>query len=170
MAGLLQQGANSPTPSATTAPTAGPGKLDPTLQKIQDGVEAKLPPELKQPYLQVVVAGMRVMFDPATHGLMVERLNQGEDISKSIAFGIAALIGQIYIQSGKKMSIPAAMAASITLMCQALDFAEKSKGLQITPELAATCAQATTRAAMAKFGIGQQQIDQAVETNKQGAA
>lgn len=139
---------------------------DPLLKKVEAGVESKVQPQMKKEYLKIIVAGMRVMFDQKTSGQMTKMLTEGQDLSGNVAKGIAILIGIIYEQSGKKMSIPAGCVASISLMAQALDFASKTMGVQITPDLVADCTQKTTRAVMAKFGIGQQQIDQAIAAGR----
>jgi len=71
------------------------------------------------------------------------------------------------MQSGKRMSVPAAMPASIYLMCQMLDFAEQGGMLKITPDDVATCTQATTNAVMDKFGITQDKVHAAVQAGQQ---
>jgi len=143
---------------------------DPLLKKIEAGIEAKVPPELKKEYLKVIVSGMKIMYDEKTSEQMIKMINEGNDVTGNIARGIALLVGMIYQQSGKKMSIPAGCMAAIVLMTQALEFASKTKGIEITPDLVAECTQKTSRAVMAKFGIGQEQIDMATKAGqaKQG--
>lgn len=139
---------------------------DPMLQKVADGIDAKVPKELQQAYLQVVVSGMKVMFDPRTTKMMQQALSASPDMVKNVSTGIASLLVILYKESNKQMSVPAAMLAAIVLMCHALDYAEQTMGLKITPDLIAQCTHATQMAALAKFGIGQQQINQVVAAHQ----
>ena len=135
---------------------------DPILSQIEQGIEAKVPPEMKKAYMAVVVAGMKVMFDAKTSKFMEQRLSASDDIVTNVANGIADLIMLIYNESKRTMSIPAAMLAAITLMCKALDYAEKTMGVKVDQQMAAACTKATTTACMNKFGITQDKIDQAI--------
>ena len=135
---------------------------DPIINQIEQGIEAKVPPEMKKAYMAVVVAGMKVMFDPKTSKFIAERLGASDDIVNNVATGIADLIMLIYNESKRTMSIPAAMLAAITLMCKALDYAEKTMGVKVDSQMAAACTKATTTACMNKFGITQDKIDQAI--------
>lgn len=160
MAGLIstpQSAAQQPEPQTENKIS------DPILQKIQKQIEAKVPPDLKKDYLAVVVAGMKVMFSPETSNLLMDRLKASDDVVKNVSSGIADLLALLYQESGQKMSVPAAMFAAIVLMCQALDVAEKTMGIQITPDMAAACAEATAKASMAKFGIDDQKVQQTLQ-------
>lgn len=165
----------APAPDAaqpTSPPQAsadGQNLTDPILKQIEQGIEAKIPPELKQGYMQVVAAGMRVMFDPQTAKFTQQRLDAGGDPVQGVAQAISDLLVLLYHESKKQMSIPAAMLAAITLMCQALDVAEKIGKIQVTKELVAQCVKATTAMCMQKFGIGQEQIQQALANRGQQA-
>jgi len=142
---------------------------NPLHQQLEIEIEEAVPKELKTPYLRVVTAGMRVMFDPKTTKLMQERLIQGSNIVEAVASGIADLLALLHNESRRQMSIPAAMLAAFTLMAQALDFAEKAGKVQVTKELIAQCTQATWKAATEKFGITQEKIN-AVIAQSQGQA
>jgi len=160
MAGLIS------TPQQTTQQPAqqADNKIsNPILQKIQDQIEQKVPADLKKDYLAVVVAGMKVMFSPETSNMMMDRLKASDDVVKNVSSGIADLLALLYQESGQKMSVPAAMFAAIVLMCQALDVAEKTMGIEITPDLASACAEETAKASMAKFGIDDAAVENAIQ-------
>ena len=129
---------------------------NPILQRIAQEIEAKVRPEQKKEYLAAVVSGMKVMFAPQTHRLLLDRL-QG-DLIKNVATGISRLMGIIYNESQRKLSIPVALQAAIVLMCYALDFAEKALGETISQEQAAQAAQATTAAVLKLFGISEDTV------------
>jgi hypothetical protein len=160
-------------------PSSAPPLTDPILVQIEKGVEAKVPKQLASIYKSLVVGGMAIMFSPQTHGLMQKRLSSGPDMTANVSSAIADLIVGIINTIGKRMSkqqqqllIPASVLASVTLMCQMLNYAEKTSGQPVTAQEASGCAQATTQAVLQKFGIGPQQVQQVVQQGKakQGAA
>jgi hypothetical protein len=172
MAGLVQTATN---PQSSPPPSAAPVQINPTaadisdpiLQKIVAGVRAKIPDQLKTPYMQVLVAGKKVMFSPQTSRMMMQRLNAPGSLIHNVASGIADLMTVIYKESNRQMSLPAAMLACIELMCEALDVAEKTTGVQMTTAIAAACAHATSMAVLQKFGIGPGAIEQSVAAGRQ---
>ena len=176
----MQAAPSPPTVSAAqTAKSSGkapkaPALTDPILKQIEAGVEAKVPPQLKSMYTSVVVAGMAIMFSAKTHHLVQKRLASSNDIAGNVSTGISNMIAGISNEvihklppDQKQSFLPAAVLASLTLMCQLLNYSEKTGGPTVTPAIAEGCAQATTRAVLQKFGIGQQQIQQAVQQGKQ---
>lgn len=158
--------------------TAGaPALQDPILQRIENGIEAKVKPELKPLYQSIVTAAMSVMFGKDTHGLMQKRLAADPDLTKSVSSAVADLIAGIYNRIGprlppadKQKFLPAAALASVTLMCQMLDYTEKTGGAKITPEVADQCSTATTSAVLAKFGVGPDKVQKAMQIAQQKAA
>ena len=165
MAGLLNATQGSAAPTNASADSL----KDPILQKIERGIEAKVPPEMKKDYLAVVVAGMRIMYSEETAHLIDDQLKSSTDIVKNVSEGIAKLIGMISNESKGSMSQPAAALASISLMAQALDYAERKYGTTITPEIAAACTKATATAVLGVFNIGQDQVDQQIAKGRSGA-
>jgi hypothetical protein len=151
--------------------TAGAPELqDPILKQIEDGIEAKVKPELKQLYQSIVTAAMSIMFGKETHALMQKRLASDPDITKAVSSAVADLIAGIYNKIGarlppddKQKFLPAAALASVTLMCQMLDYAEKTGGAQVSEDMAGKCAQMTTSAVLQKFGVGPDKVQKAVQ-------
>lgn len=135
---------------------------DPILRKIEDGIEAKVPPNLKQAYMAVLVSGMKIMFSAETSKFMEQRLQQSGDPVQAVAKGISDMMVMIYLESKKKMNIPAGILASMALTCQALDYAEKAGKIEVTNELAGEAIHASVMATMARFGITQDKINQTV--------
>jgi hypothetical protein len=157
--------------STEQQPAAGNTLVDPILQQIEKGIDAAVPPELKKPYMQIVTAGMKVMFDKKTSKYIEQRINEADDIPAGVASGIADLLLLLYNESKRTMSIPAAMLAAFSLMAQALDYAEKTGKLDVTPELVDKCTEATWQAVTTKFGITKDKIDAVVaqSQSQQGA-
>lgn len=177
MAGLIS-GAMAPTPAAAPAapqaPAAAPpsnpaSKLqNPLLQQVESGIEAKVSPQAKQMYLSIVVATMKLAFDASTHPMLIKGLKSSPDMVKNVSLICAGMVGMVYKQSKQKPEafVPGAVLASITLMCQILQFAEQSKMIQLTPDVVAHCTAATTNAVLAKFGIDKAKVRQAVDSGK----
>lgn len=189
MAGLLdanRQPAPAPTAMAPQAeqqapqgqgPSASAGAgaetlNDPVLKQIEQGIEDSVPPELKEKYQTIVVAGMNVLFSKETSQLMDQQLDASDDVVANVSEGIAKLMVILYNESKQQMDIPAGMLAAITLMCQGLEYWEQAKGGEVTPELAAECTKATTMATLKKFGITEDQVSQVIAAGQQqqGAA
>ena len=141
---------------------------DPMLQKIVDGVRAKIPPNLQTAYMQVLTAGKKVMYSPQTSKLMMKRIKMPGDIFHNVTLGITNLIALISNESKGQMSLPAAVLASTELMCDMLDVAEKTIGTKMTPELVANCTHATTMSILQRFGIDQNKINQVIKQGKAG--
>lgn len=141
---------------------------DPILERAERALEAKVQPEMMDAYKRIVVAGMKVMFDQATHAMMVKALHSNPDIVKAISEGIAALMAILYRESKNTMPMSPAMFAMVTLMLHALDYAEKTMGAKVTPELVAQCTQAASEAVLRKFGVKPQDVNSMLQKT-QGA-
>ncbi len=154
MVGIIQSAQSSPI-------------KDPTLNKMAAGVEAKVTGALRHQLVAAVLSGMQVMFSPQTIGLLKQRLSGG-DPDQTVPQGIAQLMAVIYKESGRKMDIRIASPAAIILMCHALDFGEQTGITQpLNPQQVAQIAQDTALAVLKVFGIGQPQIDAAVQRGAQ---
>lgn len=132
---LDQQMAGPPASAAPAAPEAPaastPGKLTLTPEAIQ----AKLNLDAKQkPMLQrIVVAGMKVMFDPKTHQLMLDSLNGPGPLGQKLGQGIAGLMGVLVRESQGSMPPDLLIPAGLVLMGHAADFMAKA-GMPVTDQ------------------------------------
>lgn len=182
MAGLIS-GAMTPSapvaPQAPAAPqpqqgqnvpTANPGAhlQNPLLQQVETAIEAKVSPQSKQIYLSIVVATMKLAFDAKMHPMLVKGLKSSPDIVKNVSLICAGMVGMVYKESKQKpeVFVPGAVLASITLMCQILQFAEQSHMIELTPDVVSHCTAATTQAVLTKFGIDKDKVRQAVDAGK----
>lgn len=192
MAGLLNpaaqpQAAAMPADqgSAQGVPSQGGADTlnDPILKQIEQGIEEKIPPEMKDAYLSIVVSGMQVMFSKETSKLLEQSLSMSGDTVSNIATGISKLMILIYNEAaktektdpatGKKtggMDVRMAVPGALTLMCQALDYWESTKGGEVTPELAAACTKQTTMMTLKAFGITEDQVGKTIAAGQQGGA
>jgi hypothetical protein len=176
MAGLLNpnsQQAPEPAAPAQGAPSQGGAETlnDPVLQQIEQGIEDKVPAEMKDAYLAIVVAGMQIMFSKETSKLVDQSLDMPGDLMANVAQGISKLMILIYNESkkngGEGMEVRMSVPAAITLMCQALDYVESTRGTKVTPEMAAECTKQTMTATLKAFGITEDQVNQTIQAGQQ---
>lgn len=150
-------------PGAT--PTGGSDLKNPILKQIESSIEAKVSPKIKKTYLAIVVSAMKLCFDEKTNPSLIKGLKSSADIPKNVSLICAGMLGTIYKQSGHKNGqefVSAAVPASMTLMCQILQFAEQSGMIQLTPQNVSQCAALTSQAVLKKFGIDHGKVQQAV--------
>jgi len=121
-----------------------------------------IPPSLKDAYLRIVAAGMKVMFSDKTRGLMQQQLEASPDMVKNLSDGIAGLMAILYKQSKgmpKQLIIPAAL----ELLAHAIELVTKTKIASLTPEQIGQAIQATVNAVLAKFGMSPEQAQAALQ-------
>lgn len=154
----------------TSADQAGAQSLDdPLLKQAEQGIEQSVPPEHRSMYESIVVAGMNVMFSPDTASLMEQQLALPGDLGANVADGVSKLIMIVFNESKQQADAfaPAAVLAAVTLMCQALDYAEQAHGAQVTPELLAQTTKATQMKVLKSFGVTEDQVNQVVAAGQQ---
>lgn len=152
MAGLLDDA----TPPAASPSAPSHALSDPLLEQVKQHIETKLPPALQDGYQRIVVAGLKVLYSPQTQpsvSQIMQKIQQGGFNPKQIATAIVNLLGMIFGQSNKQMSIPSTLPAGITLMAYILDDMKKMVGLQITPPLIKTVGQLVAQLFVKAFGI-----------------
>jgi len=177
MAGLLNPAAEQPQAASAPAEQGAPSQAgadtlnDPVLKQIEQGIEDQVPADMKDAYLSIVVSGMQVMFSKETSKLMDQTLAMPGDPVTNIAQGVSKLMILVYNESknggGEGMDVRMAVPAAITLLCQALDYWEATKGGEVTPEIAAEATKQTMTATLKAFGIGEDKIAQTIAAGQQ---
>ena len=163
-------------PSSGDPADAGMPQLptNPLLEKIEQGIEAKLPTQFRNAYLAIVVSGNHLMFSPKTLPLFMQIVKSPSFI-QNMPIKMANLMALISNQSGKNaqgqpnMSMVVAGPAALTLACHALEFYEQTSGTQLNANQIAQILHDVAMTVLQKFGIGPQQIAQAqAAQQKQG--
>lgn len=159
-------------PSSAQGPTDPTGQgvdsQDPQIAQVQDAVRNSIPAQYRVAAQQIVLAGMKVMFSDQTHPLMMAALRSDSDLAHGVGMGVTQLITLLFRQSKGQMPIPAIIPAAILLVCEALDFVEKAKIGQVTPQVIAQAVQVVTAYLMQKMGLTPQKISQIAHQNAQG--
>lgn len=187
MAGLLNSSQQDPAGApasapqmaepAAPAPTDNPAQAgaesldDPILKRIETGIEQTVPPEHKKMYDSIVVAGMNVMFSKETSNLMEQQLDESDDVVENVSSGVAKLIMIVFSESKQKADdfAPAAVFAAISLLCQALEYWEKSRNGVVTEEIAATATKQVQLKVLQGFGITEEQVNKVAQAGLQNA-
>lgn len=158
----------------TSADQAGAASLDdPLLKQAETSIEQAVPAEHRTMYESIVVAGMNVMFSPQTTHLMEQQLSMGGDLATNVSDGVAKLIMIVFNESKQDPNAfaPAAVLAAVTLLCQALDYAEQAHDAQVTPEMLAQATKMTQMKVLKSFGVTEDQVNQVAAAGaQQGAA
>lgn len=139
MAGLIDD-ANKPeeapveqeSPKSDAAPTSPESDGELTPEKVSASI--KMPPELQEAYERVVVAGMKVMFDPKTHQMALEQLQGEGPISQRLGRAIAGMMILLFKESNNTMPPQVIIPAGTDLLVRAADFLKKSGIEQVTDE------------------------------------
>jgi hypothetical protein len=146
--------------------------MNPLLTKIQQDLRAKVEllakknPRILTEYDKAIEAGKIMLFDKKTHAHMemVKNPDALNDPVKTISTGIAGLTWLMYQQSKKTMKPEVMIMSATALMCEAFDFAERGKGLQLTPAMIAQTTRLLAEKLFAKLGITPEQLQQAIAT------
>lgn len=138
--------------------------MNPLLAKIQQDITEKVDENLKEDFLNAVKAGKHILFDPSTHPNMelIKNPDSRKDPVNTIAKGISGLGYIMYMQSKKQISPDVLIPALIVLMCEVMDFAEQSFGLQINNQLVADTTKELIAQIYTKLGVTPEVLQQAI--------
>jgi hypothetical protein len=164
----VPQGTASPMQMPAPGPNGqDPDSSDPLIAQTQDLLRSKIPPNLRVAVQKIVMAGLKIMYDPQTHFMMVHTIKTNADPSEAAGMGVTQLITIMYKQSKGTMPIDAIPLAAVLLVCDALDFMEKAGVCKVTPDILARATQTVIAYLMQKVGMTPQKMVQMVK-NAQG--
>lgn len=101
-----------------------------TVEAMESAIRDDVKPEFRTDYDRIVLAGMKVMFDPATSQIAMEQI-QGDDKPEDIGRACVDLLMLLYQQSRGTMPQEAGIHAGAALCAHALEFAAKA-GMGVT--------------------------------------
>jgi hypothetical protein len=161
-------------PAQVIPPAGGPPggtqvSQDRLIAQVQQQVRASVPPQFRVPVQKIYLAGMKLMYSPDTHQLMIQQLQGNSFTAQAVARGVAALMTIMYRESKGQMPLPAAAPAAILLVCEALDYLEQTKQGQVTPELLSDAVQQVVAILLQKMGMTPASMASDVNKNAQAA-
>lgn len=103
------------------------------LKQTEASVEKTVPAAERDNYLKIVVAGMKYAMFKESGSVLASLKNSKDPLSDSVK-GAIAVVGALRQSAKGTMPLKPMVAAAMTLMLHALDFAEKMKLLTVTPD------------------------------------
>lgn len=140
---------------------------DPLLQKTEQAIQAKVAPDSQQAFQRIVTAGLKVMYSPETHDLMVKQLGANGDPAEMAGAGAAKLLGILFKQSKGTMPMSGAIPAATVLLCEGLDFMEKSGKVKVTSDLISAAMKALSANLLQLFGATPQKLQNILSNGAQ---
>lgn len=138
--------------------------MNPILQKIEQGIESKVPQESKQRFNAVVLAGEKIMFDENTHKNMelVKNPESRKDPVNTISKGVAGLMWLMFQQSKQTIPYDVLIMSAVVLMCKAIDFAERGLDIQFDNKMIADTTKEMGELMFKRLGITPEQLQEAI--------
>jgi hypothetical protein len=140
---------------------------NPLLQKAEQAAQSKIPAQFQNAFQRIVTAGLKVMYSPQTHEMMVQEMNKPQPIEASAAEGVAKLMGILWHEGKGTLPMQAMIPAAVVLLCEGLDFAEKAGKAKVTPQILAEATKQCMSDLMQILGITPQKIQAAAAQAKQ---
>lgn len=134
---------------------------NPLLQKTEQQTEAKVLPKFKGAFDRIISAGLKVMYSPETHDMMVSQLGEQNPPEINVGEGVAKLMGILWHEGKGTLPMQAFIPASLILLCEGMDFAEKAGKIQVTPDTLAAATKELMSSLMQILGITPEKIQAA---------
>jgi hypothetical protein len=108
---------------------------NPLLQQIETEIESVLPPDQRDPYMRLLVAGMHAALDPQPNGQppLVAQFRQSKDPINDAAIGSAGIMMMLYHKANGAALPQALIPAGMSLLLKALDFLQRTR---MVPQIA----------------------------------
>lgn len=148
------QAQEAPAAAPDAAPQAAPQEGS---SKYKTKVVEAIPPNLRDAFERVVLAGMKVMYSPETEDMVAQTLEGPGEMWKKIGEGVAGLMMILDKQSGKGIPQDILIPAAIELVNEAGTHLN-TIGQKVTPEDIKTATQYVVVLLAKKMGANDQQI------------
>ena len=133
---------------------------NPLLAKAEQAIQAKVPPQLMPMVQRIVMAGQKVMYDPKTHAMMIKALSAPGDKAAIAGQSSSKLLGLLYTEAHGGITVQAAIPAGVILLCEGLDFMEKSRMIAVTQAVLADAMKNMMTSTLQMFGVTPQKLAQ----------
>jgi hypothetical protein len=137
-------------PNAQPQQPAAEGAIDiaPIVQRVRDAI----PKNLQAIYDKAILSGLRIMFDKASHKMMLEELQQPGPLTTRISNGIIKLVYLLWTQSNKTLPPQIMVPITLTLALRAFEFLQESKDPEATKEVLGEATHEAVQGVMDRFG------------------
>lgn len=106
---------------------------DQVLADAEQKLESQLLPDVRQDYMKIVVAGMRVALHGGPNSMLAGLKNKSKDPIHDAAMGAINLV-LLLRHTAPTMPVKAMIPAAMTLMFHALDFVDKTGLAKVGPD------------------------------------
>ena len=141
---------------------------NPMLQNIEEQIEKNIPADKKEAYKRMTLAAGKMMFsDKGNRNMrLVREPKSRETPVETISEGAIGLTWLLYIQSKKQMPVEVLVPGAMVVACWAMDFAQMSYGINITPQIISAVAKLTYEKMFEKLGVTPDQLREAILKGK----
>jgi len=122
------------------------------LKQAEAKIESQMRPDVRDNYMRIVVAGMKLALDKGPQGIMAG-IKTSQNPLADIVKGAIGIVGTLRHAAKGTMPVTAMVPAGFTLMLHGLDFAEKVGVLQVTNAVLDQATQAYAEAVLAAMKI-----------------
>lgn len=143
------------------------GRID--VAPIIAATDAKIPPNLKDIYDKSILSGMRVMFDKASHKMLLDELEEPGPLATRIANGIIKLVYLLWKQSNYTLPPQIVVPVTLVLTLKAFEFLQQSKDPEATKEVMGEAVADAVQGVMDRFGANQAALPGLLKAQQQGA-
>lgn len=143
---------------------------NPLLKQTEDQIQQRIKPELKEPLNRTVTAGLTMMYAPEMQQNLLKQMGKPGDYASKAAEGAVKLVGILFSQSKKSMPSSIAVPTATLLMCEGLDFLERSGKIKVDAPLLAKAMKDLSAYILQLFGISQKQVAEVVAKGAKGGA
>jgi hypothetical protein len=118
-------------------------------------------PEEQAVYEQVVLSGMKVLYDEATHGTVMEMLSKGaDDPAQTLSNIVTLVITEVDDRNNGAIPETVILPAAMELMDAVTELAEVAGLFEVTPDIAETATHMLLAKMGDHYGIDQASIEQ----------
>jgi hypothetical protein len=104
------------------------------LRQTEAAIERKVPPNARDSYLKIVVAGMKYGLAKGKDGALASIKDSKDPVADAVV-GAINVVGILRQNAKGTMPIEAMVPAAMTLLLHTLDFAEKTNLVNVTPDV-----------------------------------
>jgi hypothetical protein len=130
------------------------------LQQTEQQIGANIKPQMRQAFAQAAHAAAVLFYSPAVQQRIMAKLGSTPDPIDNAALGAANLTGVLIKQSQGRMPTQLAVPVANVLLCEILDFLEKTGRVQVTPAVLAQAAHRLGGYVLRMLGAQQNQVHQ----------
>lgn len=131
--------------------------------------QMNLPPELREPYERVVLAGYKVLFSDETHDAIVDQLAGDGPIAQRVGEGITRILGMLFTESNGTIPPEVIVPAGIELTVAASDFLIKGGLEDMQPRDVGDAVGIMIQTVMQKFDVKPENVQEGGEPGAEPA-